>query len=120
MKKDSQIIRYKNLESFQPGIYLHYKGHLYEAMHLVHDANDDTRIAVHYIGLQLQKAHEGPRHAVRSWQDWNAYVHRDGSVCTEVANGDICPETNEPVVPRFRYLGPAFEVSMLEADPRVQ
>jgi hypothetical protein len=101
--------------TFLPGIYLHYKRQLYEASHLAHDANYENRVVVHYIGLQLDGAHDGPRHAVRSWDDWNTYVHQDGSICEHLVNG-ICDE-NKAVTPRFRYLGPVYTASMLGLNP---
>jgi hypothetical protein len=90
--------------SFRPGVYLHYKGQLYEATHLAHDANHDGRVVVHYIALQLDGAHDGPRHAVRSWDDWNAYVHQNGSICEGIEERK-CSD-RQLIAPRFTYLGP--------------
>lgn len=106
---------YSDQISFRPGVYLHYKGQLYEATHLMHDANHEGRVVVHYIGLQLEGAHDGPRHAVRTLQDWNAYVHRDGSVC-EVDSTGRCSD-NLSTAPRFRYLGSTYTSAMLSSNP---
>jgi len=98
-----------DLRKFRPGIYIHYKGHLYEAMHLSHNASEDGRIEIAYIGLQLDEAHEGPRHATREFREFLFdIVHfDDGSICTH--DPRECATARE----RFRYLGPTFEKYML-------
>ncbi len=101
----------RTLDTFRAGIYLHYKGTLYEADHLVRDANDDTRIAVHYIGLDARGAKDGPRHMVRTWEDWNAKVHQDGTTCDDY-DGEMCRETNEAVMQRFRFVGAFYTAEM--------
>ncbi len=101
--------------AFLPGIYLHYKGQLYEAMHLAHDANYEDRVVVLYIGLQLDGAHDGPRHAIRSFEDWNTWVHQDGSICETMKN-ETCPD-GKPKAPRFRYLGPTYTSTMCATTP---
>lgn len=99
-------------EDFKPGIYLHYKkGDLYEADHLVRDANDASRIGVHYIGLELDDAKEGPRHLIRTWEDWNARVHEDGTTCENYGD-ETCLDQQGKVKHRFRYLGPVYKLSM--------
>lgn len=100
------------LEEFKPGVYLHYKGRLYEADHLMHDANDESRIGVHYIGLELAESHEGPRYAIRTWEDWNGWVHKDGSTCPRYKDG-ACLDGEAQITPRFRYLGPFYQAAML-------
>jgi hypothetical protein len=71
------------------GVYRHYKGRLYLVLGLAHDANADElyvdpyddapeplgeRRVVVYIGLQLDAAHEGPRLAVRTLEDFHQIV----------------------------------------------
>jgi hypothetical protein len=56
------------------GVYRHYKGPLYLVMGLAHDANEDGRVAVLYVPLQLDDAHPGPRLAVRTLEDFRAIV----------------------------------------------
>lgn len=102
----------KTLRDFKPGIYLHYKGRLYEADHLVRDANDASRVGVHYVGLELEGAKQGPRHLVRTWEDWTAMVHGDGSLCRRY-KGKVCLDTSTSITSRFRYLGPFYEEKML-------
>lgn len=99
-----------NPEDFKPGIYLHYKGSLYEAYHLMRDANDATR--VHYIGLELNGAKDGPRHLMRTWEDWNAKVHDDGTVCENYSN-EKCLDEQGKIQCRFRYLGPFYKSTMV-------
>lgn len=100
---------------FKAGVYIHYKGGLYEADHLVRDANDSSRMGVHYVGLQLTGAKDGPRHLVRTWEDWNANVHKDGSVCDNSKDGS-CLDSQKTILQRFRYLGPFYKSEMLEID----
>lgn len=100
----------QDLPELQPGIYRHYKGQLYQALGYAHDANDETRVVVVYMPLQLDEAHEGPRLAVRSvYGDeacWHDMVHlSDGTVCT-----NECFDA----IPRFRWLGYEFKAGMLE------
>lgn len=102
-----------DLSDFKPGIYRHYKGRLYEADHLMRDANDASRIGVHYIGLELDGAKDGPRHLVRTWEDWNANVHEDGTTCENYDN-ENCLDMAGKVKPRFHYLGPVYETVMRE------
>lgn len=75
------------------GIYRHYKGALYQVLGLAHDANDETRKCVVYIGLQLDPSHLGPRLAVRTLSDFEALL--------------------PGMKPRFAYLGPELTVDML-------
>ena len=109
----SMNIEQRGLEDFKPGIYLHYKGQLYEADHLIRDANDNTRVGVHYIGLNVDGAQDGPRHMVRTWEDWRARIHADGTTCEE-CEGGVCLKTGEPTRERFRFVGAFYTASMLE------
>lgn len=109
-------LRHQELRNFRPGVYLHYKGNLYEADHLMRDANDASRVGVHYIGLGTNGAKDGPRHLIRTWEDWNAILHQDGTVCSRHKD-NLCLETQQPVVPRFRYLGPFYKTNMLHRKP---
>lgn len=123
---------YELLSEFMPGIYLHHKGHLYEALHLVSDA-DDGRLRVLYAGLELDDAGAGPRHHIRDLEEFVFdSVHIDGSRCDhEVLKGfttpeevenfntnlnQICPD-DQPVVARFKYLGPYYEPWMRGLNP---
>lgn len=81
------------------GIYRHYKGKLYQVLGMGHDADDELRTVVIYIGLELDDAHEGPRMAVRSadtWYDWMPNPADGGD--TEIH--------------RFIFLGPYYEKGM--------
>lgn len=104
-----------DFDDFKPGIYLHYKGNLYEVDHLMRDANDATRIGVHYIGLELDGARDGPRHLIRTWKDWNAKVHDDGTICQNYSD-EKCLDGHGNVRYRFRYLGPFYESTMATTD----
>lgn len=107
-----------NIDDFRPGIYLHFKNHLYEADHLTHNASGDNRVEVHYIGLQLSAANEGPRHATREFNNFfNDYIHKDdGKKCEHGTSTEHLCKSNQQIAPRFRYLGPVFEAWMLDAD----
>lgn len=98
-------------EKLRLGIYRHYKGPLYQVLGLAHDANYEGRVAVVYIGLQLDAAHLGPRLAVRNLdrQDsWTDFLHPD--------TWGKCNATPrcEDAVPRFEYLGQVLETWMLD------
>jgi len=80
--------------TLQMGIYRHYKGPLYQVIGLAHDANDEDRTCVVYIGLELDGAHLGPRLCVRTFRDFIAYMDDDR--------------------PRFEYLGPVLTARMVE------
>jgi hypothetical protein len=85
-------LKHRKLENFRAGIYLHYKGDLYEADHLMRDANDGSRVGVHYVGLGTKGAKDGPRHMIRTWEDWNAVLHTDGLVCDNHKDG-VCQDS---------------------------
>ena len=120
------------MEDLKAGVYRHYKGPLYLVLGLAHDANADTlhritfnssgmvahqlgeRTVVVYIGLQLTDAHNGPRIAVRTYDDFLAMVYTDnehlGEVCSHVARGSTwCSDRERWVTPRFEYIGPTWE-----------
>jgi len=106
----------RHINDFKAGIYLHYKNHLYEADHLTHNSSQNNQIEIHYIGLQLSSAHEGPRHATREFNEFLIdQVHRDGSRCASGSVQDKC-QANQQITKRFRYLGPVFEAWMLKSD----
>lgn len=84
---------YDDVTTVHMGIYRHYKGPLYQVFGLTHDANEEGRICVLYIGLQLDGAHLGPRCAVRTLEDFNGWLDR--------------------ATKRFTYLGPELTEEML-------
>lgn len=109
--------------TFLGGVYRHYKGPLYNALALAHDANADDlisnlhlhagplgeRVVVVYHPMELGGAHAGPRLAIRTREDF------DLTVCgcpdcefygTDVTSADC---TGNHVVRRFRYLGPEYD-----------
>jgi hypothetical protein len=57
------------------GVYRHYKADRhYLVLGLAHDANDDGRTAVVYVPLYVDVAEPGPRLAVRTLEDFTAWV----------------------------------------------
>jgi Protein of unknown function (DUF1653) len=108
------------------GIYRHYKGPLYQVLGLAHDANDENRICVVYIGLQLDEAHLGPRLAVRNLEKGpNSFISR---LCISVPEGcsaeehlEVDPKCysciehvkNIEHFSRFTYLGPYLTSEMI-------
>ncbi len=57
------------------GIYRHYKAErFYLVLGLGHDANDDDRTVVIYVPLYVDAAEPGPRLAVRTLEDFTAWV----------------------------------------------
>lgn len=52
----------------RPGIWRHYKGHLYQLLHVARDSENgpnEGRLLAVYIGLDLDGARPGPRVRVR-------------------------------------------------------
>lgn len=109
------------LPDLRTGVYRHYKNHFYLVLGYGHDANYEDRTTVHYLGLELNEAHTGPRLAtctavsddpeVDAWFD---YVHSiDGSKCLHGITGTFFTTKRYPdqiaVVPRFEYVGPSWE-----------
>lgn len=139
------------LPPLKAGIYRHYKGPLYLVLGYAHDANADNlcdytetmdrvyrhnrgetdgptkptplgeRALVVYIGLQLDGAKSGPRLAVRTVDDFLAYVDpRDGSrvpeAVVEACQGSLRQVEGHGYVPRFQYEGPTYEGNFGKAD----
>lgn len=120
------------LPDLRAGIYRHYKGQHYQVIGYGHDANaadlyvkwdgidgrdpclhrpvGAERFVVIYMGLELTDAHDGPRWAVRSVDDFFAWVHaEDGERCDRVGRGSTwCAYHQRTVVPRFDYVGPMW------------
>lgn len=61
----------------QAAVYQHYKGPLYQAFFVAHDANYEDRAVVVYMGLQLDGVHQGPRIAVRTLGRTERYPDHD-------------------------------------------
>lgn len=118
------------LPALPSGVYRHYKGPLYLVLGYAHDANADEfadyesvcipeteierafpegRAVVVYIGLQLDEAHTGPRLAVRTADDFHAWVHQDGTRCHHNTPGIWCEASGATVRQRFEYLGATWE-----------
>jgi len=96
-------------EMIRMGIYRHYKGPLYQVLGLVHDSNNDERVCVLYIGLELNEEHLGPRMAVRNLDRGDDPFL--GTVLWPSEPGKI-PRW----IPRFDYLGPVFEKWMINGS----
>lgn len=111
------------MSELQMGVYRHYKGPLYQVLGLAHDANDETRTCVVYIALQLNGAHEGPRLAVRTLEDFAAWLNPErGESSAAPTTRDIGDGATARLHkrlrglgwrPRFEYLGPEFKRGML-------
>ena len=97
-----------SLPELKAGVYRHYKNHLYQVFGYAHDANNDGRLLVIYIGLELTDARVAPRLAARTAEDFFAWVNPDGSA-------DPDPNLSEQahkqagLVRRFTYIGPSWE-----------
>jgi len=86
---------------FPPGIYQHYKGHLYQLLHLARDSENgpsEGRLLVVYIGLELAGARPGPRICVRPLEEF----------------GEWLPEPDGSGVHRFTFLAAEWSPSLLE------
>lgn len=93
-----------DLPDLLTGVYQHYKGPKYLVLGYGHDANQEGRAVVIYVGLELTGAKIGARLAVRTVDDFFAIVDREtGAALT----GWPYPS---PFYPRrFTYLGPTWE-----------
>jgi len=79
------------------GVYRHYKAERYYlVLGLGHDANDPERTVVVYVPLYVDPAQTGPRLAVRSVDDFTAWV--DPTTRKTVAEG------TSGAVRRFTYM----------------
>lgn len=90
-----------DFSNFEAGVYRHYKGPHYMVFGLGHDANNDKRVVVMYIGLELDSNHTGPRWAVRDYDDFYAWV--------DPATGEAVDPKASGAVRRFTYLGPTWK-----------
>ncbi|HSX14604.1 MAG TPA: hypothetical protein VLE72_01680 [Candidatus Saccharimonadales bacterium] len=105
----------EELAKFRPGIYRHYKGRLYEATHLTHNASSGGRVEIYYVALEIDPSHEGPRHATREFREFLIdRVHEDGSKCEckrvdYPTHSEVCSAK-----PRFEFMGQVFQRWMIE------
>lgn len=115
-----------SLPELRAGVYRHYKGQLYFVYGYGHDANEEGRRTVHYIGLELSLAHKGPRLATRNATPEDGFDAFWDYVCAEQNEklGIICgmstsnwrQDRRKPsscqyhpggtTMPRFEYVGP--------------
>jgi hypothetical protein len=86
-----------NYSEFKAGVYRHYKGPLYLVLGLGHDANEEGRTTVIYIGLELDGAKKGPRLSVRTYEDFYSYV--------DPTTRDTVDRKDPNALPRFEYIG---------------
>ena len=98
------------MNELRMGVYRHYKGPLYQVIALAHDADDEARTCVIYIGLQLDSAHIGPRMAVRSIEGFTESVNADPD---DPEYGKAVEHPSALSTRRFKYLGPEFTPDML-------
>lgn len=87
------------------GIYKHWKGPLYLVLGIAHDANEEDRTAVVYVPLELNKAHRGPRLAIRTLEDFMSDVH----IWTLETCGQDENCHNQAHEPRFAFVGITYE-----------
>lgn len=90
--------------SLRLGVYRHYKQHPYLTLGLGLDLAEPGRVVAVYIGLELDEAHVGPRLAIRSLNDFKAWVNPDTGVAF-----DHRSDTPPGLVLRFDYIGPSWE-----------
>lgn len=85
----------------QAGVWQHWKHpqrpRQYLVLGLAHDANEDDREVVVYVPLYVDPTQTGPRLAVRTVEDFLAYV--------DPVTGRHAIEGTPGAVPRFTYLG---------------
>lgn len=100
----------RELPDLRAGLYRHYKGPLYQVLGYAHDANDADRVVVLYFPLELDGAHEGPRLAVRTVEDFFAMVTPEGVLWREHEDAlkDAGGHCACEAVWRFEYVGSQF------------
>ena len=77
------------------GVYRHYKADRhYLVLGLGHDANDASRTVVVYVPLYVSADQPGPRLAVRTLEDFTAWV----------LDGETVPAGTSGAVRRFTYV----------------
>jgi hypothetical protein len=86
---------------FKAGIYRHYKGPLYLVLGLAHDANQEDRTAIVYIGLELDQAHTGPRFAIRTYDDFYSSI--------DPTSGNTVDSKFPGAILRFTFISNTFE-----------
>jgi hypothetical protein len=91
------------LPDLPAGVYRHYKGHLYLVLGYARDSNDETRVGVVYIGLDLDGAKSPERMHFRSAYDFHATVWPEDGRALLDCEVDLTPNA----VPRFTYVGPS-------------
>ena len=103
------------LPPLHSGIYRHYKNHYYLVLGYGHDANDESRITVSYVGLELDDARTGPRISTRTAVSddpkvdaWWDFVHEDGTKCTHLDTTQTCKKGFR-IKPRFEYIGTSWQ-----------
>ena len=85
------------MPSLAAGVYRHYKAErFYLVLGLGHDANDDDRTVVVYVPLYVSDAEPGPRLAVRTYEDFVAWV--------DPVTRATVPEGTPDAVRRFTYV----------------
>lgn len=62
------------MKELQAGVYQHYKRKFYLVLGYGHDANQEGREVVIYVGLQLSEAQKGPRLSVRTVEDFTRSI----------------------------------------------
>lgn len=92
------------MRNLRAGVYRHYKGPLYLVLGYAHDANQEGRTVVVYVGLQLDGAKSGERIAVRTAEDFFAIVDPATGVAMDDWDG-----TGPMPARRFTYIGPTVE-----------
>lgn len=96
------------------GIYRHWKGHLYQVIGAAHDANTDWRTCVVYMPLELDGAHLGLRMAIRTYEDFMAWVSMEGRAnVPEPRESEKDKARKEGWEPRFEYVGMELTGDML-------
>jgi hypothetical protein len=79
------------------GLYRHYKAERYYlVLGLGHDANDEQRTVVVYVPLYVAPEQTGPRLAVRTLEDFSAWV--------DPATRETVAEGTPGAVRRFTYV----------------
>jgi hypothetical protein len=96
------------LPTLPSGIYRHYKQRHYLVLGYGHDANYEDRWVVVYVGLELNDAHSGPRLAVRTVEDFLAWVTPEGTMVADQYQPESM-QIKQGHMRRFTYIGPSWD-----------
>lgn len=98
------------------GVWKHYKGPLYQVLGYSHNASNDNKPQILYIGLEIDPEKIGPRFATRDWVEFFetvCTVHSGvdaygGTHFDMIERSNVKCDPDRHFVERFTYMGPVY------------